>query len=128
MTESCFGHLNDFAHLDVDLRGAEEGFDLGFKFEQRESDESSVHPETGIKAWAEPFLALYVSYVSLEPGPALRGTLHYGLGRSKWKDQSGSSSVDQDRLLVDAKPLLADDLRALVEGKIPQTTTTFRYL
>lgn len=128
MTAKCFGHLNDFAHLDVDLRGVEAGFDLGFKFEQRESDEFSIHPATGIKAWAEPFLALYVSYVSREPGPVLRGTLHYGLGRSKWNDQSGSSSVDQDRLLVDAEAFLADDLRALTEGKIPQTTTTFRYL
>lgn len=128
MSQQCFGHQNNFAHLDIDLRGPEQGFDLGFKFEQRESDEFAIDPQTGIKAWAEPFLALYVSYAASGPEPGPHGTLHYGLARSRWSDQTGSSSVEQERLLADAKPFLAEDLRALKGGGTPETTTQFRYL
>jgi len=97
MTE-CPYHLNDFRHLDVDLGGAEEGFDLGFKFEKRDA--------------RQPFWVLYVSYYSTTPGPVSRGTLHYALSGSDESDE-----VQQRELLARAKPALAGVLRTLQAGQ-----------
>jgi hypothetical protein len=56
MSDLCAGHLNDIKHLEWD---GFEGYDLGFKFEEKESDEYGWN--AGSKAYAEPFLALYIS-------------------------------------------------------------------
>lgn len=88
MEPECFGHHNGFVHLDVDLGGLEKDFDLGVKFETRESADSTISPQTGIQTWSEPLLALYVSFDSLAPGPRRHGTLRYALGRSRWSDQT----------------------------------------
>lgn len=97
MTE-CPYHLNEFKHLDVDLGGAEEDFDLGFKFEKRDA--------------RQPFWVLYVSYYSTTPGPISRGTLHYALGGSDESDE-----FQQRKLLARAKPAMASALRILKAGQ-----------
>ena len=61
MNSFCAGHVNDFGHLGLDLGGLKEEYDLGFKLEEKEPDEFSVNPNTGVKAFAEPFLVLYIS-------------------------------------------------------------------
>lgn len=97
MTE-CPYHLNDFKHLDVDLGGPENGFDVGFKFEKRDA--------------RQPFWVLYVSYHSTSPGPVCRGTLHYALNGSDESDEA-----QQQELLARAKRAMADALRALKAGQ-----------
>lgn len=94
----CPYHLNDFRHLAVDLGGAEDGFDLGFKFEKRDA--------------RQPFWVLYVSYYSTTSGPVSRGTLHYALNGSDERDEA-----QQEELLARAKPAIADALRNLKAGK-----------
>src|SRR5439155_19157382 len=54
-------HLSGFNTLNESFDGLEDAFDLGFKFEERESDTFYLDPNTGVKAYPEPFLALYVS-------------------------------------------------------------------
>jgi len=75
MAKCPYTHLNGFEHLDVDLDGAEQGFDLGYKFERRDA--------------RTPFWVLYVSYdaAGLGLGLVARGTLTFadslaGAGRS----------------------------------------------
>jgi hypothetical protein len=97
MTE-CPYHLNEFKHLDVDLGGAEEGFDLGFKFEKRDA--------------RQPFWVLYVSYYSTTSGRVSRGTLHYALSGSEESDEA-----QQQELLARAKSPMADALRTLKAGQ-----------
>ena len=43
--QTCFGHENGFQHL----REFEDDHDLGFKFEEKESDSYSIDPVTGVK-------------------------------------------------------------------------------
>lgn len=107
MTE-CPYHLNNFKHLDVTLDGAEQGFDLGYKFERRDA--------------RTPFWVLYVSYDSTGLGLGLvaRGTLTFadslaGAGRS--------SEVEQAALLARAKPSIAQALRTLKTGQPLQTSS-----
>lgn len=97
MTE-CPYHLNDFRHLDVDLAGAEHGFDLGVKFEKRDA--------------RQPYWVLYVSYHSTTTGPVLRGTLHYALHGSDETDE-----VQQRELLARAQSPMAAALRTLRDGQ-----------
>lgn len=94
---ACPYHLHNFRHLDVDLGGAEVGFDLGFKFERRDG--------------RQPFWVLYVSYYSTTPGPVVRGTLYYALSGSEESDEA-----QQQQLLARAKPAMADALRTLKAG------------
>jgi len=104
--QKCFGHLNDFAHLDSDLAGPEAEFDLGFKFERRDA--------------REPFWVLNVSYTSTASRPVLRGTLHFA---------ASSSSIGQEELLARVRPFLVDALRALKMGKtFPGTADSPQYV
>jgi hypothetical protein len=66
------------------LGGLEQEFDLGFRFEEKESGRFLVDPKTGTKIWAEPYLAFYVSVVRFDTPTTQRRTLHSGLTRSKW--------------------------------------------
>jgi hypothetical protein len=126
MSQPCEGHLNAFAHLDIDLHGEEQGFDLGFKFEERESKTRAA--DAAVNAWGEPLLALYVSYASLGSGLVSRGTLHYAIGRSQWRDPIAASPIDQQTLLTRAQPLLEQDLRSVRAGRFPAATKDFHYL
>ncbi|MCC6498579.1 MAG: hypothetical protein IT193_20245 [Propionibacteriaceae bacterium] len=107
----------------------EKDFDLGAKFETKEAADSAIDPRTGVQAWSEPFVALYVSFDSLAAdGTRRHGSLRYALGRSKWSDQAASSAVDEQTLLAAAKPFLAEDLSLLRRGGTPDTVTEFMYL
>ena len=109
----CLGHVNGFQHLAVDLGGLEAQVDLGFKFEQENSNKSSTDPNTGVTVWAEPLLALYVS-VQLEGSPPGSGqTLHYGLTRSKFAGGLTATDEDRDRLLGLATPHILQDIEGI---------------
>jgi hypothetical protein len=116
----CLGHLNDFEHLPLDLDPLENEFDLGYKFAFRESDSYKEIPETGVKAWAEPYLALCVSAKRLSAALELPPTLHYGLTRSKFANRAlQPQEADRQRLLELATSNLKNDLRMLSEGETP---------
>lgn len=113
----CLGHVNEFEHVSLDLGGIEREFDLGCKFEFREADSYREIPQTGGKACAEPYLALYLSANRLsapvEPPPTLR----YGLTRSKFANGAlQPTEADCQRLLELAAPEFKSDLGVLSEG------------
>ena len=59
MNIPCTSHVHEFTHLTLDE--LDDHYDLGFKFQQSESDKFAVNPSSGVRAWAEPLLILYVS-------------------------------------------------------------------
>jgi len=111
-------HLNGFNTLNESFDGLEDGFDLGFKFEERESDTFHLDPNTGVKAYEEPFLAHYVSVCS-KSSSAVAQTLHYALPRSHFSDGLHANDDDKQRLLMSSLPSITDDLRTLRDSKIP---------
>jgi hypothetical protein len=115
----CAGHVNDFTHLTLALEGLEAEYDLGSKFEERESDKFHVDPKTGIKAWAEPLLVLYVSVAQLSSRRPLP-TLRYGLTRSKFAGGLRSNSDDRERLLESARPHIHESVITLKAGGTPE--------
>lgn len=105
MEDSCIGHVNGYTHLPLDDLGID--YDLGFTFEESESEEFRLDPYTGLKVWAEPSLILCVSVRH----PNLTGlpTLRYGLTRSQ---------ADRGDLLKKARPRIVADAKTLQsEGK-----------
>lgn len=106
----CIGHHSDFQHLESPLN--EHEWDIGYCFEEKESDEFSVNPNNGIKVWAEPYLVLYISVVHKDSQDK-RQTLHYGLTRSKFSNGSTSTKKDRDRLLELTLPHVKSDLELL---------------
>lgn len=116
MSNPCAGHIHGFEHLQLDELG--EDFDLGFKFELRESENSRV-VDPGIEAWAEPLLILHVSvrHSDLPECP----TLQYGLTRSKFEVGLTASKGDRERLTKTALPYILADARALQAGKQPKS-------
>ena len=119
MNSFCAGHVNDFGHLGLDLGGLKEEYDLGFKLEEKEPDEFSVNPNTGVKAFAEPFLVLYISVRDRE-SPKSLPTLQYGLTRSKFARGLTSTPEDRKRLLQKARPYIRADVAALKAGVKPE--------
>jgi len=124
----CMGHMNGFEHFAGQLSGLDEQFDLGIKFEERESDEYSIDPITGVKVWPEPFLALYVSVKQVDLGDLPPLTLHYGLTRSKFSAGLTSNQMDRHRLLDLALPELRSDLNLLDHGEEPFSLSKTRLL
>lgn len=121
----CMGHLNRFEHLSVPNGEIERQFDVGYKFEVRESDEYSVDPRTGVKAWAEPFLALYLSFTRWK-APHGQYPLRYGLTRSRWQTPGQPSDEDRQELLGLAITRIPEDL---VHAQSPETSDVgFRML
>jgi hypothetical protein len=94
---TCPYHLNGFEHADLDLDGAEEGFDLGVKFEKRDA--------------RQPLWVFYISYHSTYAGAVSRGTVHFARDSSADIDE-----LEQAQLLAAAKPFIADALRAIKAG------------
>jgi len=111
-------HLSGFNTLNESFDELEDAFDLGFKFEERESDTFYLDPNTGVKAYPEPFLALYVS-VRSKSSSIVPQTLHYGLARSQFSDGLHANDDDKQRLLISSRPLIISDLRTLRDGKMP---------
>ena len=115
----CAGHVNDFAHLNLGFEGLESEYDLGFKFEERESDKFHVDSKTGIKVWAEPLLVLYVSVVQRSSQRTLP-TLRYGLTRSKFAAGLRSNPDDRERLLEIARPHVRESVITMKAGGTPE--------
>ena len=120
MNSFCAGHLNDFRHLALGLGGLEEDYDLGFKLEEKESDEFRADANTGVEAFAEPLLVLYISVRDRE-SPKSLPTLQYGLTRSKFARGLTSNPEDRERLLQKARPCIRADVAALKAGVTPET-------
>ncbi len=106
MTSTCFGHMNGFVHLDLDLGGIEREFDLGVKFELQET--------------RQPYWVLFVSYTSIRPGPVLRGTLRFAMPHSDWTSEEHLVSAEQQALVERATEHVADCLRAIKGGATPR--------
>jgi len=115
----CSGHVNNFEHLTLGLDGLEDDYDLGFKFEERESDKFHLNAKTGVKAWAEPLLTLYVSVAQHGLQKSLT-TLRYGLTRSKFMGGQASNTDDQERLLEMARPYIEEAVVTLKAGGTPK--------
>ena len=103
MNSFCTDQVNGFRHLRLELGGLEDDYDLGFKFENMESDKFRLDSTTGVKAWAEPLLLLYVS-VTHRSSPRSSQTLRYGLTRSKFARGLTSNPDDSERLPRTAPP------------------------
>lgn len=115
--ETCTGHENSFEHLSVDLGVSARDADLGYKYQEKESD---VHG-------AEPLLVLYVSV--RPPGfPQPLATLQYGLTRSKFRSGLTASREDQETLLEAALPHIREEAPAVLRGEQPRSTREVRML
>ncbi len=112
----CLGHFGGFKHLAEPVPGFETEYDLGFEFEQRESDEFVVEPATCIKAWAEPILELRIS---VRRRDGYSKTLRYGKSRSSFIGGMEANAADKSELLKRAALQLASDLESLRAGKEP---------
>jgi hypothetical protein len=120
MTKSN-GHINGFRHLPGEYDCLEKIFDLGIKYEEKESDDCTENPLGG-ETCAEPLLAMYISVTRFDDGRKI-GTLHYGLTRSKWNNCLASTTQDQEKLLANARNSIIEDLRYLQKGQKPQALT-----
>jgi hypothetical protein len=114
------GHSDGFQHLEFEGDGLESQFDLGCRFEEKESEHFEIDPNTGSKSWAEPYLALWISVSRPGMGDGCTGTLRYGLTRSKWQEPACSTQEDRGRLLELVRARLGADLRELEQGRTPQ--------
>ena len=117
--QTCLGHEKGFQHLTVKVGGLEDEYDLGFKFEEKESDSYSVDPITGIKVWAEPELVLNISVKDPDDGNSSPLTLRYGLIRSRFANKLTAREADREELLKCALPKLKADLESLRRGENP---------
>jgi hypothetical protein len=120
-------HYNEFRTLNGPFGGLEMDFDLGYKFEEKESDACSINSETGVKAYAEPFLALYVS-ARRKSSEGESRTLHYALPRSSFKGGLHPNESDRQRLVEGASHFIVEDLRDLLSNKNPQSLQRFRMI
>jgi hypothetical protein len=117
--------MNSFGDIFTPLQGAlgnkelEDRFDLRIKFEEKESDESRVDPITGIRAHAEPLLALYVS-VAPRGSNHIPITLNYARTRSRFVDRVNATKEDGERLVQAAIPAIILDLQMLLVNQQPR--------
>ncbi len=113
----CSGHQNGFEHFDLD---GFDDFDLAQKFEPGavESEESRTSPSTGIVAYAEPCLVMYVSVRKLDRVVA-PDAVEYRLTRSKWREASRVSHEDFTTLQDVAEADLRVNLTALRQLRCP---------
>ena len=118
----CDGHTNGFRHLETDLGGLEEEFDVGIKIEEEESHLYEQDPATGLKAWYEPRLVLYASVVH-KNFPNDRHTLRYGLTRTAYGTELKSIDEAKPLLVKLALPLLERDLKKMEAGGEPESAT-----
>ena len=114
MTSTCFGHKNQFVHLDLDLGGMEREFDLGVKFELQET--------------RQPYWVLFVSYTSIGPGPVLRGTLRFAIAHSDWAAEEHFVSAEEQALIKRATEHVAGCLRAIKGGGPPRACNEIEYV
>jgi len=114
----CLGHFGGFKHLAEPVPGFETEYDLGFEFEQRESNEFVVQRATGIKAWAEPILELCIS---VKRSDGYTRTLRYGKNRSSFIGGLKANEADKSELLKTAALQLRSDLESLRVGKEPHS-------
>jgi hypothetical protein len=121
------GHVNGFEHLSAGVGDLEAEWDLGFKFLERESDDFRIDPATGVKAWGEPFLALYVSVCRKDSG-LVYSSFQYGLTRSKFSSGLSATQADRDRLLEVARPHIEAHMRKLMNGDKPASFDRFQML
>lgn len=121
MNSCCREHVNGFSHLESDFGGLENNYDLGFKFEMKESDKPRVDPKTGREGWDDPLLILYIS-ASHRSSPESLSTLRYGLGRSEFVGGITPNAEDETRLLEKARPWIKSDLAVLKSGRAPEST------
>ena len=124
---ATFPHTNGFVSLKVSLVGLENEFELGIKFEERESHESRVDLRTGIRAWAEPFLALYVS-ASPKGSTQVPVTLSYARTRSFFGNKLNATADDRDIMLQAATPFIMSDLTLLAINQSPQSLGRFTWV
>lgn len=111
----CDGHMNGFRHLDTDLRGLENEFDVGIKISEEESDQYEIDPHAGVKVCYEPRLVLYASVVHKD-FPNDRKTLRYGLTRTAYGTELNSINDAIPMLLGLALPALKSDLELIRSG------------
>lgn len=111
---------HEFTPLSGDYGEPGQNYNLRSKFEERESD-FWVPTNYGGKAYAEPFLALFIS-VSRKGTSEQAVTFHYGLWRSAFLNGLKSSSEDRAKLLGAAALLISSDLRVLHEQGEPLST------
>ena len=125
MDDFCYGHYGELEHLQFDELG--EKFDLGYKFDERESDIFRDDPRIGVRAWAEPLLILFVS-VKHRDLPDIP-TLRYGLARSRFEDAAlTANECDRARLMEMARPHILGDVMALMAGTQPEAVLDIRML
>jgi len=111
----CDGHMNGFQHLETDLAGLEEEFDVGIMIREEESDLYELDPSTGLRVWYEPRLVLYASVVH-KNFPNDRKTLRYGLTRAAYGTQLKSIGDAIPTLLGLVLPALKCDLNLTKSG------------
>jgi hypothetical protein len=119
-------HGNGFTQLFGQFGGLEQDFDLGYKFEERESDEFQIDPHTGNKVFPEPFLALYFS-ASPKGSTQVPTTLCYARTRSHFSRGLHPTVEDQGLLLKAATPSIIADLQLLLKGEEPESARRFIY-
>ncbi len=121
---TCNNHTNGFEHLD---QPGIDGYDLGVRYKEEDSDSFMVQPETGVKAWAEPHLAMYVSVRNSKTDEL--HTLRYGLTRSHFADGALTArQVDKDALQAAAEKQILEDVAALAMGRAPRSTKDIHIL
>ena len=100
----CFGeHSNGFTHLTANLKGFENEFDLGYKFEENHNPNEYIEDKSSkSKGWAEPILLLYIS-ISPKNAPDITKSIKYGLIRSNFHGGLNADDMDKEKLLEYAK-------------------------
>jgi hypothetical protein len=123
--QPCESHVTGFGHLS--LRGLDRDIDLGFKFEQRESELFRLDPNTGVRAYAEPLLILHVS-VRQQGSVSLPSMLRYGLSRSKFSGGLTANEADRKRLLETSAPQIRADIADMKAGARPEAIQAIRMI
>ena len=118
-------HTNGFLPLELPLEELEKVFELGHKYEERESNDPHIDPRTGIKAFAEPFLALYISVSVLASGD-IPITLNYARTRSRFPKNFPATDEHQRLLLHAARSSIISDLQMMTKNQLPESAKKFK--
>ena len=115
-------HVNGFVPLETLPEEFAGIFHVAIKFEERESHESHIDPATGVRAWAEPVLALYVS-VSFRGSREVPVTLNYARSRTHFSNPRSATEEDRIGILHTAMPSILATLQVMVKKSNPPRNT-----
>ena len=112
---NCFGHQNGFEHFVIDAQELTQVYDLGYAFQEIDPKEYTLDANTGIKVWAEPRLALYISARAFN-FPEELITIRYAVTRTKYAHGLIPTADDESNLLVFVISRLASDIETTKKG------------